>query len=1058
MRTTYLNPQRGQAISMLDSTNPHDAALAIQEWQQRNSHDHDLKPDDRSVTARLCDGILTLFQEVIRQVSKQSVHEDQTIPKPVQISLERARGFIALWSDGYGIRDGAMDDVLAKSRNIRHSTVKTLSSIADALLNRLIPLSHISSDRLEVFKDQLAATNAEACYILHEDDGSEASSDALSELGLEDSVAEVAEDLKTDAQCLMELDPLFRNPVLDLSSLKQKRPLHLIEWAPEKAYCDKVQQRFPRAEGSLVERLGEANWVRYLRCQEQRNSTDTQLRDREVVARQDDEQTVAASSKYHDSGLGTSLPTASSYAETIMTYGGGDGQKIRIPPLSAESKGGKPFPCVACGKTVRIMNNSAWKRHLYLDLQPYLCLETNCFQLAFNNRKDWISHLGLDHRYEPVWDAITCPLCFEDTERGKIAITTHLARHLEEISLSALPANPDDDECDDVSEASAASTSSGAVSEGNTAEHNKLRTKQDRNGNKIGYCERCETWKGISEFNMLKVAGGPIAALIEPACEECWANMKPEVKLDKGDEKDDDVESEEAVRCVCGFDDYPGPIPEDDLADAANKDDDDMAGFFIQCDSCKIWQHGACIGFTSETEAPDEYHCEQCQPALHSVQISKNGRKYSKYRPLRILSVKAASRSKLDSPTHLTSHVSGNETQMTFNVKDSSSGEKYCLCQEEERGKMVNCGDSACPYQWFHFGCVGLDSNSTPVENWICPLCTGRRATKNVAPPGDGITLPSPSQDHDPIADTHERLENGVKSRLPAPLSNTGSNTGPRTTRRLDAHGQTSLARACAKGDYATVLERFRERREDINVADYAGNTPLHIAALNGYSDIVKLLIDAGSNLECVNNDKDAPLLDAVENGHLHVVKLLLAAGVNPLKGNAFGEKPIDRVNEDDEHADAIRQALKEAQDRRRPRHIPGLPEEESRKQAAMKEIEEDEPYTIKCICNVADDDGNTIYCEKCDTWQHIECYYPNNVDDALHEDFAHSCVECEPRWLDRQRAMNRLKEVGLTIGEVRRGTKQKHPPPSESDEKTRSQPVSSKKAADRPGDPKQAE
>ncbi|KAI0021248.1 hypothetical protein F4780DRAFT_770319 [Xylariomycetidae sp. FL0641] len=68
----------------------------------------------------------------------------------------------------------------------------------------------------------------------------------------------------------------------------------------------------------------------------------------------------------------------------------------------------------------------------------------------------------------------------------------------------------------------------------------------------------------------------------------------------------------------------------------------------------------------------------------------------------------------------------------------------------------------------------------------------------------------------------------------------------------------------------------------------------------------------------------------------------------------------------------------------------------------------EEEPYTIKCICNFTDDDGNTIYCEVCDTWQHIECYYPYNMEEALSEDFAHACADCKPRPLDRQRAFER--------------------------------------------------
>ncbi|KAL2124263.1 hypothetical protein VTJ04DRAFT_628 [Mycothermus thermophilus] len=134
--------------------------------------------------------------------------------------------------------------------------------------------------------------------------------------------------------------------------------------------------------------------------------------------------------------------------------------------------------------------------------------------------------------------------------------------------------------------------------------------------------------------------------------------------------------------------------------------------------------------------------------------------------------------------------------------------------------------------------------------------------------------------------------------------------------KHLDAHGQTFLARACAKGEYEIAKQRLQERPEDINVADYAGNTPLQIAALNGYDDIVRLLVDAGCNLDCVNNDKDTPLIDAVENGHLDVVKILLEAGVNPRKANARGEEPIDRVNDDLDNAEEIRQALREAREK----------------------------------------------------------------------------------------------------------------------------------------------
>ncbi|KAF4973875.1 hypothetical protein FZEAL_9164 [Fusarium zealandicum] len=105
-------------------------------------------------------------------------------------------------------------------------------------------------------------------------------------------------------------------------------------------------------------------------------------------------------------------------------------------------------------------------------------------------------------------------------------------------------------------------------------------------------------------------------------------------------------------------------------------------------------------------------------------------------------------------------------------------------------------------------------------------------------------------------------------------------------------------------------------------------------------------------------------------------------------------------------------------------------------------ETAEEEPYTIKCICNFSDDDGNTIYCETCDTWQHIDCFYPNNREEAIREDFAHSCAECKPRPLDRQKAIERTLRL-------KNGAPQNGP----LDKRTRRPPTKSHKKRAKPSD-----
>jgi hypothetical protein len=62
---------------------------------------------------------------------------------------------------------------------------------------------------------------------------------------------------------------------------------------------------------------------------------------------------------------------------------------------------------------------------------------------------------------------------------------------------------------------------------------------------------------------------------------------------------------------------------------------------------------------------------------------------------------------------------------------------------------------------------------------------------------------------------------------------------------------------------------------------------------------------------------------------------------------------------------------------------------------------EEEEPSTIRCICSYTEDDGNTVLCEKCETWQHVACYY----DSARHVPDIHECVHCLPRAIDSEKA-----------------------------------------------------
>ncbi|MCJ1471134.1 hypothetical protein MMC07_009782 [Pseudocyphellaria aurata] len=72
--------------------------------------------------------------------------------------------------------------------------------------------------------------------------------------------------------------------------------------------------------------------------------------------------------------------------------------------------------------------------------------------------------------------------------------------------------------------------------------------------------------------------------------------------------------------------------------------------------------------------------------------------------------------------------------------------------------------------------------------------------------------------------------------------------------------------------------------------------------------------------------------------------------------------------------------------------------------------VDDEEDYTIKCICGFQDDDGNTVLCERCETWQHIVCYYFTSEEGTIVDvsNIDHNCADCEPRPLDTKGATER--------------------------------------------------
>ncbi len=55
--------------------------------------------------------------------------------------------------------------------------------------------------------------------------------------------------------------------------------------------------------------------------------------------------------------------------------------------------------------------------------------------------------------------------------------------------------------------------------------------------------------------------------------------------------------------------------------------------------------------------------------------------------------------------------------------------------------------------------------------------------------------------------------------------------------------------------------------------------SPLTLAACGGHTELAKLLIDRGANIEEVNDEGYTPLMEAAREGHEDMVALLLSCG-----------------------------------------------------------------------------------------------------------------------------------------------------------------------------------
>ncbi|KAL8983929.1 MAG: hypothetical protein Q9177_004837 [Variospora cf. flavescens] len=251
---------------------------------------------------------------------------------------------------------------------------------------------------------------------------------------------------------LFEMSILVRKPAQhDIRIGAKQSDVSGYEWADLRH----VKVKFPTVNDPLAARLGQAITRRrkYLAYRKRhadklRKGIDHDVHTgsailSETVATDVRTWNIDADDRASDSGF-----SQTSYAPTLMSGGA-----ITIPSPPEASHNGTPFECPYCYYVITAPSTKSWNRHVFYDLQPYLCTEPRCTtpDRLYTTRHEWIHHLRTAHDHA-VNSLHTCTLC-GDSESTLERYHQHVAQHLQELALFILPRKDGDDSDEDDSDA-----------------------------------------------------------------------------------------------------------------------------------------------------------------------------------------------------------------------------------------------------------------------------------------------------------------------------------------------------------------------------------------------------------------------------------------------------------------------------------------------------------------------------------------------------------------------------------------------------------------------------